>query len=392
MKKMEIAHSHYIIIFLFISIALSSCTFLTYDSEASSQVTPATGIEAASNSTPTTSAFQIYFTDPTAPHAKDYRGGPDTILAAAIDQARLTVDVAAYSLNLWSIRNALINAHKRGLVVRMVVESDNMDSQEVQQIKDSGIPVVDDQQEGLMHNKFVIIDRSEVWTGSMNFTTGGAYRDNNNLIAIWSDKVAEDFTREFEEMFIHHLFGPNASSDTPYPKLTIEGIPIEIYFSPEDNVAQRIIALIQGARESIYFMAYNFTSNDIGNAIMLKAQAGVNVSGIMDDTQISSSQGTEYDPFMQAGVDVLLDGNQDGLMHHKVMIIDQKIVITGSYNFTASAESNNDENTVIIFSPDIAMRYYQEFQRVHDQAMQSLIESTPEPTFEPTSGPPPVQP
>jgi phosphatidylserine/phosphatidylglycerophosphate/cardiolipin synthase-like enzyme len=416
MKKMKSAHSHYIIVFLFLSIALSSCAFLNNGSDAPAQEANAGVVEPASSSTPSTSPFQIYFTDPAAPHAKDYRGGPDTILAAAIDQARLTVDVAAYSLNLWSIRDALIDAHKRGLVVRMVMESDNMVSREVQQIKDSGIPVVDDQQEGLMHNKFVIIDRSEVWTGSMNFTTGGAYRDNNNLIAIRSDKVAEDFTREFEEMFIHHLFGPNASSDTPYPKLTIEGTPVEIYFSPEDKVAQRIIALIRDARESIYFMAYNFTSNDIGNAIMQKAQAGVNVSGIMDNTQISSSQGTEYDPFMQAGVDVLLDGNQDGLMHHKVMIIDQKIVITGSYNFTASAENNNDENTVIIFSPEIAMKFYQEFQRLHDQAMQSIIESTPEPTFEPgsepttepgsvptaepaseptfepTSGPPPVQP
>ena len=387
MKNRLIAHSHFIIILSFFTLALFSCTFLANGSITPSQGPTAAGIEPTSSSRPTTSAFQIYFTDPSAPHARDYRGGPDAILAAAIDQARLSVDVAVYSLTLWSIRDALIDAHKRGLVVRMVMESDNMDSREVQQIKDSGIPIVSDQQEGLMHNKFVIIDRSEVWTGSMNFTVGGAYRDNNNLISIQSAMVAEDYTHEFEEMFIHHLFGPNAVSDTPYPKLTVDGIPLEIYFSPEDKVAQRIIALIQGARESIYFMAYNLTSNEIGNAIMQKVQAGVNVSGIMDDTQVSSSQGTEFDPFIQAGVDVLRDGNQDGLMHHKVMIIDQKIVITGSYNFTASAEENNDENSVIIFSPDIAMRFYQEFQRVHDQAMQSLIEATPEPTAEPGFGP-----
>ncbi len=383
MKNWLTARRQYIAILLFLPLVLSACVFLTYGSNTPSQVPASAGIEPTSGSEPTISAFQIYFTDPSAPHAKNYRGGPDAILASAIDQARLSVDVAAYSLNLWSIRDALIDAHKRGLVVRMVMESDNMDSQEVQQIEDSGIPVVDDQQEGLMHNKFVIIDRSEVWTGSMNFTVGGAYRDNNNLISIQSAKVAEDYTHEFEEMFIHHLFGPNATSDTPYPKLTVDGIPVEIYFSPEDKVSQRIVALIQGAKESIYFMAYNFTSNDIGNAIMQKVLAGVNVTGIMDDTQVASSQGTEYDPFLQAGVDILLDGNLDGLMHHKVMIIDQKIVITGSYNFTASAEENNDENTVIIFSPDIAMKFYQEFQRVHDQAMQALGETTPEPTAEP---------
>jgi hypothetical protein len=54
--------------------------------------------------------FQVYFTDPTSIHARDYEGGPDKNLVMAIDQARLSVDVAAYSLNLWSIRDALIRA------------------------------------------------------------------------------------------------------------------------------------------------------------------------------------------------------------------------------------------------------------------------------------------
>ena len=93
--------------------------------------------------------IQVYFTDPTAVHATDYEGGPDEVLAAALDQARLSVDVAAYSLDLWSIRDALINAYKRGVVVRMVMESDDMDNQEVQQILDAGIPIIGDQQAGL---------------------------------------------------------------------------------------------------------------------------------------------------------------------------------------------------------------------------------------------------
>jgi phosphatidylserine/phosphatidylglycerophosphate/cardiolipin synthase-like enzyme len=284
--------------------------------------------------------------------------------------------VAAYNFNLWSLRDALIHAHQRGVVVRMVMESDNMDSREVQQIKDAGIPVIGDQQEGLMHNKFVVIDRSEVWTGSMNFTVSGAYKDNNNFICIRSVKAAEDYTREFEEMFINRLFGPDAIVDTPYPKLTIDGTPVEVYFSPDDKIAVRIMALIQNAQENINFIAYNFTSNDIGNAIMKQAQAGISVAGVMDDSQVTSSQGTEYDPFKQAGLDVRLDGNQDGLMHHKVIIIDRQIVITGSYNFTASAEDSNDENVVIIFSPEVAEKFMEEFQRVYEYAQQPLAEPT----------------
>jgi phosphatidylserine/phosphatidylglycerophosphate/cardiolipin synthase-like enzyme len=101
-----------------------------------------------------------------------------------------------------------------------------------------------------------------------------------------------------------------------------------------------------------------------------RAQAGVSVAGVMDDGQVKTSQATEYDPFKLAGLDVRLDGNQNGLMHHKVIIIDQKIVITGSYNFTNSAETTNDENVVIIFSPEVAAQYMGEFQHVYQQAQQ----------------------
>lgn len=387
MKNRSNARSHYIIILLFFTLVLSSCILPTFGLSTPSQIPPLTGTETPSTGIePATSALQIYFTDPYALRAKDYKGGPDEILAAAIGQAHLSVDMAAYNLNLWSIRNALIRAHKRGLVVRMVMESDNMDSQEVQQIKDAGIPVIGDQQEGLMHNKFVVIDRAEVWTGSMNFSIGGAYRDDNNLLCIRSAEVAQDYTSEFEEMFLRQLFGPDILADTPYPKVTIAGTPVEIYFSPDDKVAKRIIALIQRAQESINFMAYNFTSNDIGNAIIQQAQAGVSVAGVMDENQVTSSQGTEYDTFKQAGLDVRLDGNQNGLMHHKVIIIDQKIVITGSYNFTASAEGTNDENVLIIFSPQAAEKFMEEFQRMYARAQEPPAEPTSvEPTFAPTA-------
>jgi len=209
-----------------------------------------------------------------------------------------------------------------------------------------------------------------VWTGSMNYTSSGVYKDNNNLIHIRSSQVAKDYSNEFDQMFTYHLFGPDKIAATPNSKLSINGTPVEIYFSPEEKTASRILELIHGARESINFLAYSFTSNDIGAAMMERAQAGVKVSGVMDDGQVKTSQVTEYDPFKQAGMDVRMDGNLDGLMHHKVIIIDQMIVITGSYNFTTSAETTNDENVVIIFSPEVAARFMEEFQRVYQQAQQ----------------------
>ena len=176
--------------------------------------------------------IQVYFTDPTSPSATSYRGGIDDELAAAINQARAAVDLAVYDLNLWSIRDALIAAHQRGVAVRMVTESDNLDEPEMQQLRDAGIEVLGDRREGLMHDKFVIIDRWEVWTGSTNLTTSGAYRNDNNLVRIRSSRLAEDYTAEFEEMFTNDAFGPGSPANTPYPQLTVDGIrPGSLFFA-----------------------------------------------------------------------------------------------------------------------------------------------------------------
>ncbi|MCC6986683.1 MAG: DUF1669 domain-containing protein, partial [Anaerolineales bacterium] len=78
-------------------------------------------------------------------------------------------------------------------------------------------------------------------------------------------------------------------------------------------------------------------------------------------------QGTEFDPFRQAGLDVYIDGNP-GQMHHKIMIVDESIVIVGSYNFTNSAESRNDENLMVIYNDQIAAFFIEEFRRVYGQA------------------------
>jgi phosphatidylserine/phosphatidylglycerophosphate/cardiolipin synthase-like enzyme len=148
--------------------------------------------------------------------------------------------------------------------------------------------------------------------------------------------------------------------------LTVDGTDIETYFSPDDGVAARLVSVLNTAQESVYFMAYSFTSDDLGQTLRNLHSAGLTVKGVMDESQVKSNQGTEFDPFIQAGVDVRLDGIS-GLMHHKVMIIDRKIVVLGSYNFTASAENTNDENLLIIYNPQIAELFLAEFERVYAQ-------------------------
>jgi phosphatidylserine/phosphatidylglycerophosphate/cardiolipin synthase-like enzyme len=91
------------------------------------------------------------------------------------------------------------------------------------------------------------------------------------------------------------------------------------------------------------------------------------IKGVMDREQIASNTGTEFDPFRQAGLDVRIDGN-DGQMHHKVFVVDGKIVVLGSYNFSNAAEERNDENIIIVYNEKIADFFMEEFDRVYAHA------------------------
>src|SRR5664280_829880 len=116
MRRPRTARSQFNTILLIISLLLPACAKSIPD-ESTPSPTSLAPIPSGINSGVAASGIQIYFTDPNALHATDYEGGPDEVLVAALAQARLSVDVAAYSLDLWSIRDALINAHKRGVVV-----------------------------------------------------------------------------------------------------------------------------------------------------------------------------------------------------------------------------------------------------------------------------------
>jgi phosphatidylserine/phosphatidylglycerophosphate/cardiolipin synthase-like enzyme len=311
---------------------------------------------------PESGCIQAYFTDPGAGSAKSYRGGPDEDLARAIDQARYSVDVAVLRLDLWSVRDALIRAHRRGATVRVVTDSDNLAEDEIGDLMAEGIEVEADGRDSLMHHKFVVIDGVEVWTGSMNLTVNGAYRNDNNLVRLRSPLIAEDYTREFEEMFLEHRYGPLSRADTPHRVVEIEGSPVEVWFSPDDGVAARLAEMLRGAHEDIEIMAFAFTLDALESVVAERSGEGVRVRGVIEADQ-AGDPGTELDFLRTMGVDQRLDGNPNS-MHHKVIILDGAVVITGSYNFSYNAEEINDENVLIIHNAELAAQYEGEFERV----------------------------
>jgi phosphatidylserine/phosphatidylglycerophosphate/cardiolipin synthase-like enzyme len=123
--------------------------------------------------------------------------------------------------------------------------------------------------------------------------------------------------------------------------------------------------LVNGATSSIRFLAFSFTDYPLAKAMIDRAQQGVDVAGVFDKTQ-AGGQGAELGTLFCAGVPVRQDGNKQ-FMHNKVIVVDERYVITGSLNFSTSAEESNDENVIIIDNPDIARLYMQDFDRVYSQ-------------------------
>ncbi len=302
--------------------------------------------------------LEVAFTQPVVDGA-----GLDEELVQAIDAATQSVDVAAYELDLPSVTEALVRAHERGLAVRLVTDGDYKDELGPEELQQAGVPVVIERRDPFMHNKFVVIDRQQVWTGSWNLTYNGTYRNDNNVIIASSAALAENYTAEFEEMFTRQIFGPDSPANTPNPEVQIGSIQLQNYFSPEDRPKPHIVAALKAAQSSIYMLAFSFTDDDIANLLTSKHRGGLTVRAVLETSQYNTTGG-DYETLRKAGVDVLLDGNNYN-MHHKVIIIDEAVVITGSYNFTRSAAEYNDENLLIIYSPEVAAEYIEEFERVY---------------------------
>jgi len=312
-------------------------------------------------------SIQVFFTTPRYPdRPTDRHGGLDERLVAAIDGATQSVDVAAFELNLTSVTDALVRAHQRGVRVRLVTESDYAGALGPTRLLQAQIPVVFDDRPPFMHNKFVIIDGQQVWTGSWNLTYNCTYRNNNNVIVSDSKLLAENYTVEFEEMFIDGQFGAKSPDNTPHPQIEIDGVHVETFFESEGDARARMIQLIKGAKSSLNVMAFVFTDDDIASAIIARHRAGIPVRMVFEARNVDTP-GSDVAVFQQAGIDVLLDGNPY-IMHHKVIIVDQAIVVTGSYNFSRNAADYNDENVLILHDTGIAGQYIAEFERVYEQA------------------------
>lgn len=316
--------------------------------------------------------YAIYFTTPRYPdHPATRVHVIEDGLRAAIGNARKSLDLAIYQLDLDSIGDAILSARDRGVAVRMVTDSDSFaEGETLKRLRREGIPIVPDGRSAIMHNKFVVIDAQAVWTGSWNLTENGTFRHNNNAIVLQSKALAQTYIDEFEEMFSRRKFGPaSPHTNTRAQLVRLGDTVIEPCFAPEDGCAARIVDVLRDARQSIRFMAFSFSHDAIGSAVLQQARAGVSVQGVFETTG-SDTAHSEFGLMQREHVDVLQDGNPY-ILHHKVFIIDDAIVVAGSFNFSNNADTSNDENLLIIYNRAIAAAFLQEFNRVYQDAQRS---------------------
>lgn len=319
--------------------------------------------------------WEVYFTEPlTINDPNNPAGSIEEKLINFINAAQVSIHIASFEFNLPRVADALIAAKARGVDVRWVTDDENgleidgnANRGQFTRLMAAGVEVKDDAgRTALMHNKFWLFDRQITWTGSTNITVNGIYKQNNNVIVIHSPEVTEIYEREWEELWTAQL-GPRAPSTKNNQWAILDGTPLQILFSAEDDAVDSLIAILNDAQVSIRFLAFSFTDYPMAQAMIARAQAGVDVQGIFE-TFGSNSTRAELKTLWCAGLPVRQDGNSS-FLHDKVIIVDNSIVVTGSLNFSSSADEENEENVVILDNPEIAALYLQEYQKLWDQAM-----------------------
>ena len=268
-----------------------------------------------------------------------------------INSAKFSLHCALFDLKLGDVINALAEKSKT-IDIKIVIDNENNKSQL------TGPGVRADTSSQLSHNKFCIKDNNVVWTGSFNPTERGAYYNNNNVLVLYSDYLAQNYEEEFNELW-QGSFGKGEK--VKYLIINLNNIKIKNLFCPDDDCAYHVVNEIRNAKHSVYFMAFSFTSEPIADALLFNKN-NIDIKGIFEKSQ-AGSQYSQYQRLKDFGLNVKIDSNPAN-MHHKVFIVDNKTAITGSFNPTKSADERNDENILIIYDKNIAKKYLEEFSYV----------------------------
>ncbi|MGK7951319.1 MAG: phospholipase D-like domain-containing protein [Xenococcaceae cyanobacterium] len=279
------------------------------------------------------------------------------------------------------------------------------------------VPLIDDTADGskgsgLMHHKFMVIDGQKVVTGSANFTLSGIHGDFSNLetrgnvnhlLVLDNRKLANIFTQEFNLMWgdslgsdRHSKFGLSKTMRPPQ-KVIFGDNQVTVQFSPVsstknwyDTTNGLIGKTLENAHSSIDLALFVFSEQKLADILQKEQQKGVNIRGLFDvgfafryysealdllgfalpyRCKYEENNQPWQKPLRSVGIPLLPRGDK---LHHKFAIIDNSTVITGSQNWSASGNYNNDETVLIIQNRAIAAHFEREFTQLYQQAKLGL--------------------
>ena len=284
-------------------------------------------------------------------------------------------------------------------------------------LENAEIPIIDDTADdskgsGLMHHKFMIIDQETVIVTSANFTLSGIHGDfgnpatrgnANNLVSIESKQLASIFKEEFDIMWGDGVGGEPDSRfglqkpDRNFSPLQIGDSLVAVNFSPtsptqdwKESSNGFISRKLAKAKNKIDLALFVFSYQNLSNTLGFIDNNGTNIRGLIDpsfayrsysegldmlgvelarDCDVAENNNPWESPISTVGVPELPQGDK---LHHKFAIVDERMVITGSHNWSASANYRNDETVLLINNPTIAAHYDREFKRLYDRAVLGL--------------------
>ncbi len=330
----------------------------------------------------------------------------DEYLIDRINSAQGTIDAAIYGFSNRNILNALIDAHLRGVKIRVAGDARHFGYNErgYRLMQQHHIPLQVGNEYHIMHNKFFIIDDYYVFAGTGNITTTGFERNDNNWVLIESPLVAADFKAEFIQMF-NGKFSTSKERINNGNTYTVGDTTVEVYFSPQEDAMGRILEELEKVDTNIYFTIFAFTKDQIGSQFINKhrqfeselsenelalpvfsTDPNVNtrpkvVTGILDRSQVQGNYlYHEVYRLLASGVPMMMDANENsylpgdyqaggGRLHSKTMILDRGTpnarVLTGSFNWSSAATIANDEVLLILRGEEITEQYYRAFEELH---------------------------
>ena len=137
--------------------------------------------------------------------------------------------------------------------------------------------------------------------------------------------------------------------------LKLTAADVQVFFSPNGGCTDAVVENVGRAKSTVLVQAYSFTSAPIARALVDAKKRGVKVEVILDKSQ-KTEKYSGADFLLHEGVPTFID-SKHAIAHNKIMVIDSRTVLTGSFNFTTAAERENAENLLVIEDPALAKKY-----------------------------------